>query len=562
MFGENMARLKTPCYSFDFETVVDEEHTRVWLWGAINIDNEAFIHGTDIDSFIGWSMGLNRVGYFHNLKFDIQFIIYYLLTHGYRYTASKNLEKKEFTTLISDIGIFYSCKIKFENGCTLTLHDSYKLLPLSVADIPKAFGLDIHKLEMDYKQVGYYEDYEPTEEDLAYLKNDCLIVARAIKAMKEQGLNKLTIASNALSNYKSGFDKKVFDNMFPILNIMVDTDCRKAYKGGWTYLNPVYKDIMIGNGRVYDVNSMYPWAMKYKMLPYGMPIYYSGEYEYDELYPLYIQCVRAAFKLKPGKLPTIQLKGSIRFGDTEYITHTEDEEEILYLTSVDFELFKECYDILKIEYIGGYKFKGIEGLFKDYVDLWYGIKDKANHEGNMALKSIAKLMLNSLYGKFGTNPKKRSKYPRYDEEKDIVDYELGIEEINNTGYVPVAAFITAYARDNIIRAAIKCGDRFIYADTDSLHILGDEEPKIDIDNYRLGAFKLESTFTEAKYHRAKCYIESDGEKLDKKCAGLPKEARDLFVFDTMVKGQSFEGKLVPKQVPGGVVLVERIFTIK
>lgn len=557
-----MARLKTPVYSFDFETVVDQEHTRVWLWGAVNLENENFKYGKTIDEFMNWAKGRNRKGYFHNIKFDVQFIFYWLFKHGFKHTSSSSLENKQFATLISDNGIFYNCKIKFENGFTLTIYDSLKLIPLPVEDIPKAFGLDIEKLDLDYHDVKYEEDHEPTEDEIKYLHHDCLIVAQGLNAMHGQGLKKLTVASNALSNYKQCFNKNEFQYLFPSLSIGTDTDCRRSYKGGWTYLNPKYKDKMLGIGAVYDVNSMYPWAMKYCKLPYGEPIYYKGEYKQDGIYPLYIQCLRATFHVKQNAFPMIQLKGSMRFSDTEYIESTGDEPALLYLTNVDLELFKDCYDIDYIEYLGGYKFRGAEGIFADYVDYWYEVKDKANHEGNKGLKTIAKLMLNGLYGKFGSNPKKRCKYPYYDEESDLVQYALAAEEVNNDGYVPIASFITSYARDKIVRAAISCEDRFVYADTDSIHILGREEPDIEIDQFKLGAFKEETVFTEAKYHRAKCYIESDNGKLDKKCAGLPKAAREMFNFDTMKEGESFEGKLVPKQVPGGVVLVDRIFTIK
>ena len=92
--------------------------------------------------------------------------------------------------------------------------------------------------------------------------------------------------------------------------------------------------------------------------------------------------------------------------------------------------------------------------------------------------------------------------------------------------------------------------------------MGREKVDLDIDNYRLGAFKLEGEFTRAKYHRAKCYIEEFDGELDKKCAGLPVSARHMFNFDTMEPGQIFEGKLVPKNIKGGVVLVERPFQIK
>ena len=70
-------------------------------------------------------------------------------------------------------------------------------------------------------------------------------------------------------------------------------------------------------------------------------------------------------------------------------------------------------------------------------------------------------------------------------------------------YIPVGTFVTSYARNVTIRAAQKCYYRFIYADTDSLHLIGKEIPPIDVDQLKLGAFKLESVFTKAKFLRSK-----------------------------------------------------------
>lgn len=556
-----MSRLKVKEYSFDFETVVNESRTKVWLWGSIEIESKEFKYGYTIESFFDWISKCDRNGSFHNLKFDAQFIIYNLFKLGYKHSISKNIEKGEFTTLISDTGVFYSMEICFFNGRKLRLYDSYKRIPLSVKDIPKAFGLDIEKLSIEYEKVNYDDDYVANEEDIEYVKNDCLIVALAIEHLNNQNLKKHTAPSNALFYYKSLYDKNKYDYLYPQITLMCDADCRKSYKGGWAYLNPKYKDIMVGEGSVYDVNSMYPWAMTKCSLPYGEPIYYEGKYKNDKLYPLYIQCFKAKFKLKEGMMPTIQTKHSFVFSEREYIIEAK-EPEILYLTSVDYELFIDCYEISEIEYLGGYKFRGMIGMFDEYIDYWYGVKTEASINNNYALRTIAKLMLNSLYGKFGSNPLKKSKYPIFDSENDVVKYLIGAEEKTSTSYVPVASFITAYSRDKIIRAAISCGDRFVYADTDSLHILGNEVPNIEIDSVKLGAFKLESNFDCAKFHRSKCYIESISGKLEKKCAGLPTRARDLFNFETMEFGSEFDGKLVPKIVPGGCVLVNRKFTIK
>lgn len=560
-----------PIYSLDFETVVNPEKTRVWLWGKAEIFSEEFEYGTNIDTFIESISKENCIGYFHNLKFDGTFILDWLFRHHYNFTTEKKPDKGTFSCLISDMGLFYTIKIHWYNGYTTELRDSLKLITMPVEAMPRAFDLDIEKLSIDYKAVREL-DHVPTKKEIEYVKHDVLVVAKALKYYLKHNLNKLTAASNALNNFKSRFDEHEFNYMFPNLTLNVDHDCRLSYKGGWTYCNPKYQDVKVGSGRVYDVNSMYPWAMKYCLLPYGLPIFYMGEYKEDKLFPLYIQCLRCKFKLKPGKYPSIQLKHSMMFAQTEYISEST-ETTTLHLTSVDLELMKENYDLYDIEYVCGYKFQAKTGIFAEYIDYWYDIKTKAKKEKNTALQTLAKLFLNSLYGKFGSNPIKRSKYPYLDPDKDCVCYTMGPEEVTKGLYVPIATFITSYCRDKIIRAANACGDSFLYADTDSLHILGTQEPNIDIDDYKLGYFKLEGEFTEALYHRAKCYIETFNGEMDKKCAGMPSRLKKHFNYDNLKPGSVWDMdngiivpendmKLRPVNVPGGQVLIPVKFSIK
>ena len=84
----------------------------------------------------------------------------------------------------------------------------------------------------------------------------------------------------------------------------------------------------------------------------------------------------------------------------------------LYMTNIDFELFKKHYDTFDtIEYIGGWKFKGTTGLFDDFITKWSGIKGQAKIDENWGLYEIAKRMQNALYGKLGTSPQVKSKIP-------------------------------------------------------------------------------------------------------------------------------------------------------
>ncbi len=134
-------------------------------------------------------------------------------------------------------------------------------------------------------------------------------------------------------------------------------------------------------------------------------------------------------------------------------------------------------------------------------------------------------------------------------------------------------------------------DRFIYADTDSVHLDGDYEPeemsKV-IDDKKLGYWKNESNFERGRFLKAKSYVEEElttrekylenkkskepsaliykrGNKyyhLNVKCAGMPDRIKEKVTFDNFKAGFTESGKLIPKNVPGGVILEDTEFTIK
>lgn len=171
-------------------------------------------------------------------------------------------------------------------------------------------------------------------------------------------------------------------------------------------------------------------------------------------------------------------------------------------------------------------------MFKEYVDKWITIKNQATIDGNKGQRTLAKLMLNSLYGKFGTSLDVQSKIP-YLGDDEVIHYTLSEEEQKDGLYVPLASFVTAYAREKTIRTsqAIKTYsiekygiDKYIYSDTDSIHTtlsIEELEKFCQIDNVKLGYWKNEGYATRAKFIRQKCYIEEIEGKLKITCAGMP-----------------------------------------
>lgn len=581
-------------FSADFETTTTPDDCRVWAWGACEVSkNPCEYHmGNDINGFMEWCFEQkNPCLYFHNAKFDTDFIINWLFRNGYEWVEStKGMIDKQFTTLISDDGKFYTMHICNEivpKRNVIEIRDSQKLLNMSVAKIAKTFKLPDSKLEIDYnefREVGH----ELTSEEQEYLKADITIVSKALADLFESGTTRLTIGSNALNKYYEMMGgRKQFRKIFPKLDVIVDKDIRAAYKGGFTYLNPIYKEVDIAEGLVFDVNSLYPWAMHSpNVLPYGRPVFFSGQYQHDNMHPLFIQRLRCQFELKPNKIPMIQLKHNLSFVPTEYLKSSNDQIITLTLTNIDLELFLENYDVYELEYVNGWKFKGASGMFDQYIDYWTEIKIQATKDKNAGLRAIAKLYLNSLYGKFATSPYVRSAIP-YLGEDGVVHYHKTEYEERDSIYVPIGAFITAIARNKTIRSAQSVYDRYLYSDTDSIHIRGTDIPDcLEVDDYKLGAWKCESKFERARFIRQKCYIEDeiiteeeynskmlefpylcrkteDGYRFMKvTVAGLPAGGYKYVTWDNFRGGAKYGGKLQPKRVAGGTVLNPTTYEIK
>lgn len=551
----------------DLETTTDPKDlpVRAWAVCAVEIETLETLHiGNNLDDFFKFLEPFNSVCYFHNEKFDGEFLLWYLFTHGYTY--SEEPKPHTFSTLITDGGVWYSLTVIFakENKKyrKVTFYDSLKKLPFKVSTIARAFELPDSKLTIDYdapRPVGH----ELTQEEKDYIVVDCRIVAAALAIQLGKGLKKMTNASDALNGFKDIMGKQQFERLFPILPVELDADIRRAYKGGYVYLKPEHRGRRGLQGMTLDVNSLYPSVMYDCLLPYGYPMYFEGKPEPNDAYPLFIVRLRCAFELKPDHLPTIQLKNNRAFIETEYLTTSEGDVVELTLTSVDLALFLDHYDVYDLEYVNGWRFKGAKGLFMDYIDYWMKVKETTTG----AMRQLAKLMLNSLYGKFATNPNARRKIPYLDED-NVVRYKLGDDEIRDPVYTAMGAFITAYARNKTIRSGQAVYPRFIYADTDSLHLIGADVPDgLEVHPSHLGAWKNEGEFIDSKFIRAKTYMETvdngDGTTHTKvTCAGMPDNVKALVTYDNFHEGATFDGKLMPKRFPGGIILVPTTFTIK
>ena len=626
-------------YAADFETAADEDNinkgcTYVWAWGITKISekDEVFYYGTDILSFVGKTLELGGTYWFHNEKFDGSFILSFLLSNGFTYTDKNSFDMPDYSynVVVNGMGQIYKICYKVNNKL-VKVQNSLLKIPGTIRSIAKSLKLPLTKGDIDYhnyRQEGA-NDLDPVDKD--YLERDVRILAKAMYSMHLKNGNKaLTIGADCMKAYKK-FQSN-YNTMFPELNKEIDSYIRKSYRGGYTWCR--YPGIKVKAGTTFDKNSMYPGVMHSSsgyLFPYGRPKYFKGSYTKDSNYPIYIQRIRVTARLKENRWPTINLGcGFSKSGHSEYATEIDNQE--LTLTDVDLLWLFRNYDVTEYEDIDGYKFKVSKGMFDDYINTYMKLKEEATKNRDPVQRQLAKLMLNNLYGKFGTNPERISKLPvlidgrlkwlkeadwyKLKGQKEGKVYLKKFNNYNQTGYIPVATFCTAYARNELWKAMEVLWDYFLYCDTDSLHILiaglDIALSKLNVHDTKLGAWARESNWIEGIFIRAKTYAENqlgkwtvdeygdrvfkpqlDGTETnwDIKCAGMPEslksqidiadfkigsvwvsdkylsnltdKERNKFLEDN--KGNLHvvkkEGKLMPKQVKGGTILVEVPFKI-
>lgn len=538
--------------------------------------------------------------YFHNLKFDGSFILPYILNNQPKlkpaynkkrnsdfdgeWMNDKQMPNNSYKYSISDRGQWYTITLKL-NEHIVEIRDSLKLLPFSVEEIGESFKTKHRKLTMKYE--GFrYAGCVITAKEKEYIANDVLVVKEALEFMFSQGHNKLTIGSCCLSEFKATVGKTDYANFFPDLSewyinteknelyeseytkavlpnhYNVDAYIRHSYKGGWCYVVPERANKVYNKGMTLDVNSLYPSVMSgqhNKPYPIGKPIYWKGNYIPEEALSeskYYFVKIRTRFHIKPNHLPFIQIKGSWLYKGNECLTTSDiynpkdghyydryidlegnEQPAIveLTLTQTDYVLFLEHYEVTDFEIIDGMYFQTIKGIFDLYIDKYKKIKMTSKG----AMRQLAKLFLNNLYGKMASNKNSSFKYCYIQPEEKTLGF-IDIEAYEKkAGYIPIGSAITSYAREFTIRAAQKNYKYFIYADTDSLHLSTNDITKvkgITLHDSEFCCWKCESLWDEAIFVRQKTYIEhvthEDLEPVDHpyyniKCAGLPKKANKL-----------------------------------
>lgn len=511
---------RTLTFVADFETTVYEGQTNTEVWAAAIVETftEDVKVFNSIDGLFEYILGFkfSSIIYFHNLKFDGEFWLSYLLkSQNFSpafvwlnektgdFKRRKEMKSGEFIYSISDKGLWYSVTIK--NGpYYIELRDSLKLLPFSVAVIGQSFKTKHQKLSIEY--TGFRKaGGEITEEEKSYIANDVLVVKEALEFMLLDGHDKMTIGSCCLEEFKArcpfqGTHTKTglafpdeFPNLYKIALPTEETESgikyifgssnmgeyiRKSYRGGWCYAVEGKTGKIFTNGTTADVNSLYPSMMHSESgnaFPVGNPTFWIGNYIPDEAKDgkhYYFVRIKTQFELKPGYLPCIQIKGSpfyrpnewLRTSDIkshmtgEYFTKRRTLNGDIVDTSVELTLTQTDFSLI-MEHYYLYNCEILDGCyFRSYLGVFDDYIDKYKKikmSSKGAKRQLAKLFLNNLYGKMATSVDSSFKIAELKPDGSLGFKTIHKTDVERAGYIPIGTAITSYARNFTIRAAQK-----------------------------------------------------------------------------------------------------------
>lgn len=557
-------------FAADFETVNNPNDCRVWSWGAVEVSPKLKIDseiekGLDMLSFKRWLFKSSKIVYFHNLKFDVTFILCELLATGWTYYKgddTRNMPSRHFYGLVNDMGVVYKVILKYKRY-TIEFRDSYKLLPYKLSKIGAFLDMDIQKGEIDYNKYRPI-NYQPTTEEWEYLRKDVVILALALQALKKENVKKLTMSSQTLHNYKKHLEqmKIDFDEWFPKLSTEEYDFILDSYVGGLVLVNENHKNKVLENVKVYDVNSMYPAKLTFERMPYGYGRWFTGEFSGNE--KLYIVKLTCSFKLKKGQHPWVRIRNNYLY-KANHCCKMSIGYVTLTMSSEDLKNFYKHYDVSIKEWHGGYAYQSTDKLFASYIDI--NNQKKVENDGNEMKRTLYKLYNNGLYGKFGMKKVMSLKEPYLGDNGEL-RWRIYKTEENDGVYLPVAIFTTAYARSELLTPMRELGNDFIYCDTDSIHCFS-TPPHIEANTHHteLGKWDNEFNATVAKYLGAKLYY-MDGytskgkHKIKITGAGMTDEIKEQITLDNFViGGEPFQGARKSRNVKGGVCILNTTYQI-
>ena len=426
--------------------------------------------------------------------------------------------------------------------------DSMNIFPTSVKELGRILGKPKLELSKDF-----WDKSDITENDITYCVRDCEIIFDSLAAIFEMvGSIKITLAGLSMNLFRSKYLKYNIDYDQQQCNLFFN-----SYYGGRT------EAFFIGkcNAFVYDVNSMYPRAMKEARFP--NPKFFINKK--NVIPEQFLEHILKNIKLEG--IAHVRIKHYDNyFGFLPYRT----SEKLLFPVGefsgwYNFPELRFCVDNKMIEILEVYETQystGMNSPFIEYVDDLYNLRLSSDNEFTSFLY---KLFSNALYGKFAERRESekiyienmRDSYLRIQEYKNkktlknillfneyrndcFLEISATKESFANTTIPMFSSYITSIARVHLLQLLLKYKDYSpLYCDTDSIFFAID--PKIP-SSKKLGEFKKENKIvTEISGLKNYTYI-SDGIQRTK-IKGVPSKA----VYDKIEKKYKYENLIKTRE---------------
>jgi hypothetical protein len=333
--------------------------------------------------------------YFHNLsRFDgILILKHMIIHHNTEYVLQPLMRNNELFEIV----------VYRKAGKTLLfrLKDSLKVLPGKLSNLANDFCPELGgKGSIPHETIEECNLSPQKGELLDYMKQDILLLggvmykAQYIFKTYEfvDNVTKLTISALAVTIFRTNYYDEI-NWPIHIPNRNEDTFIRRGYYGG-------HADTYIPKGKnlyYYDVNSLYPHIMKSYPMPRGKPVWHgnlAGQ-ELDELHGFIEAYVKCPSNMKRPFLPYKKKDNMLLFPKGEFVG-VYYSEELKYARTIGYEV------IPMRGYLYDEKCNG--SPFVEFVTKIFEKRQEAKRMGNQALAYIYKILMNSLYGRFGINP--------------------------------------------------------------------------------------------------------------------------------------------------------------
>lgn len=463
-----------------------------------------------------------RTVYFHNFsRFDGIFILKYYTYRGNKYKIKPLVRNHKL----------YELKVYIGDNFLIRFRDSLTLLPSSLASLGETLCPELGSKGSIPHSDLVVEDLQVNSEDLInYLRQDILLLGGVMKKAQEINWSSyeidiedvMTVSALSLKIFRKKYlDDKSFHINIPTRN--QDTFIRRGYYGGHVDVYKPYGENLF----YYDVNSLYPYIMKSYPMPEGVPVWHNNleDADLDNLFGFIEAYVVCPSSIEHPFLPYKDKFGTLIFPTGRFIG-VFYSEELKFARDLG-------YDIIPLR---GYLFEKKRSPFEGFISDLYKSRLEAKKRGDVPMTFIYKILMNSLYGRFGMNPEStvteicnQEKYEElmkkdnFQSAEKLTDHYYIVNYITNScsvdddnwkapkmSAVQLAAAITACARIHMY-PYISRPDCY-YTDTDSI-VLGSPLSDDLISSTELGKFKLENHVQKGIFLAPKSYmleIEDEG----------------------------------------------------